>query len=179
MHFVCWLWRGRGFWKRTMQYGPGHVRVLASMLQRHGGHRHACITDDSARLAREGSCGRLKTIWPTLSSMLWPTIATGRLYRDHGIDHVIYHHLFGRRVSHHSLRRGRHGTKQLLRALRALGLMRMRFFDSRDLRAKPFWEIVSEAGGRTGVINWWHTWPATPLNGFVVSDRLLYWREVP
>ena len=130
-----------------------------------------------ARLAREGSCGSLKTIWPTLSSMLWPTIATGRHYRDHGIDHVIYHRLLGRRVSHHSLRKGRHGTKQLLRALRALGLMRMRFFDSRDVRAKTFWEIVSEAGGRAGVINWWHTWPATPLNGFVVSDRLLYWRQ--
>ncbi len=26
------------------------------------------------------------------------------------------------------------------------------------------------------MVNWWHTWPADPVNGFLVSDRLHYWR---
>jgi hypothetical protein len=47
MRFICWLWRGRGFWKRVATYGPQHVAVLASMLERHGGHRLTCIHDGS------------------------------------------------------------------------------------------------------------------------------------
>jgi hypothetical protein len=53
----------------------------------------------------------------------------------------------------------------------------LRFFDSRDLRTKTFWDIVADAGGRVGVVNWWHTWPARPTDGFVVSDRLMYWHD--
>lgn len=46
MQFVCWLWRGKGFWKKTAQYDAGHVAVLASMLRRHGGHDLICVTPD-------------------------------------------------------------------------------------------------------------------------------------
>lgn len=45
--FVCWLWRGRGFWKRTASYDERHVAVLASMLKRHGGHDLICVHDGS------------------------------------------------------------------------------------------------------------------------------------
>lgn len=45
--FVCWLWRGRGFWNAVARYEAEHVRVLASMLGRHGGHRLTCVHDGS------------------------------------------------------------------------------------------------------------------------------------
>jgi hypothetical protein len=45
MKFVCWLWRGRGFWKRTATYDGHDVAVLASMLKRHGGHELICVHD--------------------------------------------------------------------------------------------------------------------------------------
>jgi hypothetical protein len=45
MLFVCFLWRGHGFWKDTASYGSRHVSVLASMLRRHGGHELVCVTD--------------------------------------------------------------------------------------------------------------------------------------
>lgn len=45
IEFVCFLWRGRGFWQHVASYGPQHVRVLARMLARHGGHRLTCIHD--------------------------------------------------------------------------------------------------------------------------------------
>lgn len=45
MRFVCWLWRGHGFWKDTATYSEKHVRVLASMLKRHGGHKLTCVQD--------------------------------------------------------------------------------------------------------------------------------------
>lgn len=47
MKFVCWLWRGHGFWKRTARYDERHVAVLASMLRRHGGHDLTCVQDGS------------------------------------------------------------------------------------------------------------------------------------
>lgn len=50
MRFVCWLWRGRGFWKRTVPYDAGHVAVLTSMLRRHGGHSLTCVHDGSFEL---------------------------------------------------------------------------------------------------------------------------------
>jgi hypothetical protein len=45
MLFVCWLWKGHGFWKDTAKYNARHVEVLASMLCRHGGHDLVCVTD--------------------------------------------------------------------------------------------------------------------------------------
>lgn len=45
MLFVCWLFKGRGFWKQVAQYDERHVSVLASMLRRHGGHDLVCVHD--------------------------------------------------------------------------------------------------------------------------------------
>lgn len=48
MHFVCFLWRGRGFERPVAKYGVEHVAVLANMLARHGAHRLTCIHDGVA-----------------------------------------------------------------------------------------------------------------------------------
>ena len=45
MRFVCWLWRGREFWKRTATYDAGHVAVLRGMLWRNGDHKLSCVHD--------------------------------------------------------------------------------------------------------------------------------------
>jgi hypothetical protein len=129
------------------------------------------------RLALEGCSGPLETLWPTNSSLLWTTIATGRHHRDHGIDDFWYYRRGRRKLGQTAVRKGARWKKKIIRALNALGLVPLRFFDSRDVRAKTFWDIVAEAGGRVGVVNWWHTWPVAPTNGFVVSDRLVYWRD--
>jgi len=47
MRFVCFLWRGRGFWKKTARYDARHVARLAAMLKRHGGHSLTCVQDGS------------------------------------------------------------------------------------------------------------------------------------
>jgi hypothetical protein len=49
-------------------------------------------------------------------------------------------------------------------------------YSGRDIRQKTFWDVVSASGAQVGVVNWWHSWPALPVNGFVVSDRLFHWR---
>jgi predicted AlkP superfamily phosphohydrolase/phosphomutase len=130
-----------------------------------------------ARIEREGCHGRLATISPTNSSVIWTSISTGCHYRDHGIDGFDYYQLFGKGITRSSLRTAKKlGLKGLAKALQRVGLMSSHLFSGRDVKRKRFWEILSDAGWRVGVVNWWHAWPAQPVNGFIVSDRLLHWR---
>jgi predicted AlkP superfamily pyrophosphatase or phosphodiesterase len=131
-----------------------------------------------AQIAGAGCSGRLQTVSPTNSSLLWTSIATGCHHRRHGIDGFSYYRLLGVRTSRSAVRLLKKvGLKGLLKALEAAGLMKERLLDGRHMRCKPFWDVISEAGGRVGVVNWWHSWPAEPVNGFIVSDRLFHWRS--
>lgn len=38
-------------------------------------------------------------------------------------------------------------------------------------RARAVWEILASRGVETAVVNWWATWPASPGEGIVVSER--------
>ena len=130
-----------------------------------------------SRLAAEGCHGPLATLRPTNSSLLWTSIATGRHFRDHGIDGFQDYSILGRHLSRTTIRKYRRRGIRILEAVaKALRLRKRHHFDGRDIRCKTFWDVVSEAGGRVGVVNWWHSWPAAPVNGFVVSDRVHYWR---
>ena len=137
-----------------------------------------------AALKDKGACGPLGTVQPTNSSLLWTSIATGRHHRDHGIDGFIFYRVLGRRLSRTAVRKHRKaipwgGAFRLsMKLLDLLGLRKRYHFDGRHIGAKTFWDVVSDAGGRVGVLNWWHSWPAQPINGFVVSDRLHYWRDI-
>lgn len=53
MRFVCWLYRGRGFWKDVARYDERHPIMLARMLQRCGGHRLTCVHDGSFDIPQE------------------------------------------------------------------------------------------------------------------------------
>lgn len=55
MLFVCWLFGGRYFNRtKVMTYTPEHVRILAGMLRRNGGHELVCATDQPAEVAAVG-----------------------------------------------------------------------------------------------------------------------------
>jgi len=41
-------------------------------------------------------------------------------------------------------------------------------------RRAPLWRIASAQGRSVGFVGWWTTWPAEPVDGFVVSDHLAY-----
>ncbi len=100
-----------------------------------------------AQLRREGAYGRLKTFKPTLSPILWTTIATGKTPDQHGIGHFV-----GRdRLN---------GRDQPVTS------------DMR--RTKAIWNIFSEAGRKVGVLGWWATYPPEKVNGFIASDRLAW-----
>lgn len=43
---------------------------------------------------------------------------------------------------------------------------------SRHLRSRPVWSLLGERGHPVGVVGYWSTWPAYPVNGFLVSSHL-------
>ncbi|HET6278093.1 MAG TPA: tetratricopeptide repeat protein, partial [Candidatus Polarisedimenticolia bacterium] len=100
-----------------------------------------------ARLTGEGTRGRLRTITPMLSPVIWTSMATGVLPGRHGIvDFVASAGREGERVPVTSTLR----------------------------KVKAFWNILSEQGLSVGVVGWWASYPAEPVSGFVVSDRVAY-----
>jgi tetratricopeptide (TPR) repeat protein len=99
------------------------------------------------RLAREGVRGRLRSISPMLSPVIWTSVATGVLPGRHGIiDFLATAGPDGARVPVTSTLR----------------------------RTKAIWNILSEHDLSVGVVGWWASYPAEPVNGFVVSDRVAY-----
>lgn len=95
-----------------------------------------------ARMKREGAHGDLRSIEPIFSPVVWATISTGKLPAKHGITSFTTE-LDGRPVP---------VTSNLVRASRV-------------------WDILGRRGHDVGVIGWWTTWPATPVNGFLVTER--------
>jgi hypothetical protein len=44
-------------------------------------------------------------------------------------------------------------------------------------REPALWNLMSDAGRPVTVLNWWATWPAEPVVGRMVSERVYYWRS--
>ncbi|MGQ9752486.1 MAG: alkaline phosphatase family protein [Thermoanaerobaculaceae bacterium] len=99
------------------------------------------------RLMDEGTWGKLESFTPLLSPIVWTTIATGEPPEVHGIlDFLEVEPESGAKVPIT-------GRKRAVPAL---------------------WNIVSALGLSVGVCGWWASWPAEPVNGVVVSDRLFF-----
>ncbi|MGH9380081.1 MAG: alkaline phosphatase family protein, partial [Thermoanaerobaculia bacterium] len=100
-----------------------------------------------AHLLERGSWGRLQSISPMLSPLIWTTIATGVSPEVHGILDFVEHES---------------GTGKLIPVTSG----------SREVPA--LWNIASALGRRVDVVGWWGTWPAEEIHGTMVTDRLYY-----
>ena len=98
-----------------------------------------------ARLIEGGARAKLLTITPILSPVVWTSIATGVEPFRHGILDF--------------LTTGPGGSEPV---------------SSRERLVPTVWEILSDAGVPVGVTAWWATWPAGPVKGYVVTDRVAY-----
>ncbi|RMD81137.1 MAG: hypothetical protein D6815_12530 [Candidatus Dadabacteria bacterium] len=94
-----------------------------------------------ARMQRRGAFGSLKTLKPTLSPIIWTTIATGVGPEHHAINGFV---------------RRAEGRRRLVTSL--------------DRRAKALWNILSDRGRRSWTIGWWATYPAERVRGVVVAQ---------
>jgi len=100
-----------------------------------------------ARLKRTGAHTSLRSEPPMLSPLLWTSIATGKPASEHGIiDFLVADPNTGRKVPITSVHR----------------------------KVRALWNITSQAGLSTHIVAWWATWPAEPIAGRMVSDRLAY-----
>jgi len=99
------------------------------------------------KLIKNGVRAPLKSIPPTVSPALWTTIATGKKRREHGVLNFVVRDKDGQKVP----------------------------VTSNFRKVKALWNIVSERGLKTGFINWWPSYPAEPVNGFMVSNYTRYY----
>ena len=83
------------------------------------------------------------------SPIIWTTIATGKGPQKHGIADYL------------------EDTEDAP------------LFNSNGWRARAVWDILGEKGYAVGVINWMVSWPAQPVNGYNVSDRIVFRVRLP
>jgi predicted AlkP superfamily phosphohydrolase/phosphomutase len=97
------------------------------------------------RIVTEGTAGTLETLHPSLSPLVWTTMMTG-------VDPV------------------KHRILDFVRFNPASGQKEPITSDERQ--APAIWNMATWGGRKIGVFGLWATYPAEPVNGVMVSDRL-------
>jgi tetratricopeptide (TPR) repeat protein len=98
-----------------------------------------------AALVREGRTGTLQTIHPPLSPLVWTTMMTGVSPLQHGILDF-------------TRRNPDTGAVEPI--------------TSAERRVPAVWTMATERGRSVAVFGLWATWPAEPVRGLLVADRL-------
>ena len=126
-----------------------------------------------AELKQRGAFGPLKTIRPTLSPVVWTSIATGVPPGRHGVDGFFSDRFEGVAGTLPHLRPPRHlGFELIESALRKRRVIAEGPAGSDTRRVPAYWNIAAAAERPVVVVNWWATWPAEPVAGVMVSEQL-------
>ncbi|MGE0455580.1 MAG: alkaline phosphatase family protein [Vicinamibacteria bacterium] len=126
-----------------------------------------------AALLAEGARGTLVGEPERVPAIVWTTLATGRGPEAHGIRSAGARRLAGI-SSPVVLSEGSALESSLARAADLLRLGRTEPASAVLRGAKTFWNVASEKGLRVGIVNWWATWPADGVNGYLVSERAFF-----
>jgi tetratricopeptide (TPR) repeat protein len=99
------------------------------------------------RLVERGARANLRTISPILSPVIWTSVATGMKPARHGIvDFVV----------------NARDTGALVPVTSAMR------------RVPALWNLMSRQEVDVDVVAWWATWPAEPVRGRIVTDRVAF-----
>jgi predicted AlkP superfamily phosphohydrolase/phosphomutase len=96
-------------------------------------------------LVEGGASGDLLSIEPMISPALWTSVMTGVLPERHGIRDFVF---------------------------KLPGTYEQPIVNATIRERLALWNILSELGLAVGVVDWYASWPAEPVNGFIVSDRI-------
>jgi hypothetical protein len=121
------------------------------------------------KLLERGVRAPMVSTLPSFSPILWNSVATGADEATHGVQGFTEHRFPGLPCGVQRLPRW-----GLLRELASVGARRDRFqipVTACRRRVKPIWTVLGEHGRRVAVVNWFATWPAEPVNGYLISDR--------
>jgi len=112
-----------------------------------------------ARMRDEGSSGKLRSLEPlTKSPIIWASIATGKVPSKHGVLDFFVKQREQERARNRAAAAGEGESPAT----------------SNLWKARPIWQILGSLGKSVGVVGWWTTWPAQPVNGVLVSDYVQY-----
>jgi predicted AlkP superfamily phosphohydrolase/phosphomutase len=100
------------------------------------------------KLIESGVYGKLKTIKPWFSPIIWTSIVTGKKKEKHGIDAFV---------------ENKNKSSTLIIPNSRL-----------NLKCHSIWDILSKRGNVVGIVGPWVTWPAINLNGYLLTDRIFY-----
>src|SRR5262245_5918966 len=98
-----------------------------------------------ARLMKSGARAPLRSYDPMISPLIWTTMVTGVGPDAHGIaDFLVTDESSGRLIP----------------------------ITSRFRRVKALWNMLSDAGLPSGFVGWWASFPAEPVDGYLVTDLM-------
>jgi hypothetical protein len=127
------------------------------------------------KLLSEGSQASVETILPTLSPIIWTSVASGKVSQKHGIYDVVRTEMpLGLPKARCAPLRMVYLTKMMKYAIRiadGFGLFDMDLYSSNDVRVRRIWDILTDFGFSSVVIEWYTLHPVRPLDGIQVSDR--------
>ena len=103
------------------------------------------------QLIESGASGRLRSVLPMYSPLIWTSIVTGKTKEKHGI------------------------TGFLEQRAKKGGIIPNSRLNRKCL---TLWNILSNESIVVGVIGPWVTWPAEKVNGFLLTDRI-YFEKLP
>lgn len=133
-----------------------------------------------ARLRHSGAWGPLATLQPTLSPVIWTSIATGQPAHLHGVDGFVQPRLRGVEEPLRDLHVPRHsGFRRLFGLAQRRGLVYDTPITSHARRLPAIWNLAAQAGAPVALVGWWVTWPAEPVYGYVISERAYYYGGQP
>ncbi|HEX6324125.1 MAG TPA: alkaline phosphatase family protein [Vicinamibacterales bacterium] len=119
-----------------------------------------------ARLLERGATFDLATLKPTQPEPVWAAAATGKYPPSNGVR------------SSARYRAGRAPARVdilpdycFAHALVHLGYVEAEPVESADLTARPLWEVLSALDVRAGIVRWPVSFPVSPTEGFLISDR--------
>ncbi len=118
------------------------------------------------RLLDAGAVVDLATIRPTQAEPVWAAVATGKYPPKNGI----------RSAARYRVAPGGVAIELLPDRCYAFGLIRLGLVQREPhgpaaWRARPMWHVLGDAGLASGIVRWPVTSPATPVVGFLVTDR--------
>ena len=125
-------------------------------------------------LLATGARARLTAEPERVPAIVWTTIATGRGPEAHGIQAADTRRITGLRTPVSLDAERSPFTSALGAATDLLRLTRPQPPSAVLRSVKTFWNVASEKGLRVGVVNWWATWPADAVNGWIVTDRAAF-----
>ncbi|HWP93819.1 MAG TPA: alkaline phosphatase family protein [Thermodesulfobacteriota bacterium] len=95
------------------------------------------------KLMKQGVFGKLQTSKPTISPVIWTSIATAKTPKEHGIKGFTY-----------SEKRN----------------SRRKLYTNGDRKTKAFWNILTDHNFTVHCVGWWMTFPVDRINGIMVAQ---------